>query len=354
MKQTLALLITIILVASILASPEKAPDFASDAVWIDAGDKAPRSIKGYRGRVLLVDFWEYTCINCIRDFAVVKRWYQKYHPYGFDVVGVHYGEFPMGFSAENVREAAKRFQFPWPVVADLNGSIWNAYRAKAWPTRYLIDPNGEIVMQVEGEVNNDVIEANIRIMLSATRPEVKTIPPDQPDNASAPQCGATTDEMYVGNWRGSGRGAVENSQGYHDGVDTNFRADREPNDGRVMLSGKWRTDKDGVISAGKQVTAATRYHARSVYAVLSVQNPKKTVRLSLMQDGKPLSQDEAGVDVQFDSQGSYIEVSQPRMYYLVKNRELGSHLLALEAQDKNLALHTLTFGNNCQQNFEQK
>ena len=354
MTKPFAIALVLTLAVSTPAFASKAPDFATDAVWIDTGGKVPRSIKGYRGRVLLVDFWEYTCINCIRDFAVVKRWYEKYHAYGFEVVGVHYGEFPMGFSADNVRQAAKRFQLPWPVVADVNGSIWNAYKSKAWPTRYLIDQHGEIVMQVEGEVDNERIEAKIRELLGASRSDVTQIPPDNPENLFAPHCGTTTDEMYVGNWQGSGRGAVENSQGYRDGIDTNFSSDHEPSDGRVMLSGKWRTERDGVISAGRQVTATIRYHARSAYAVLSLQNSKKPVRLLLMQDGKPLPQNAAGVDVRLDPQGSYLEVSEPRMYYLVQNPEFGAHLLTLEAQEKNLTLHTFTFGNNCQQQFEQK
>src|SRR5215472_5050094 len=153
MKKSFAVLIALVTAVGSTQSL-KAPEFDPEAVWIDTGAKAPHSMKGYRGRVLLIDFWEYTCINCIRDFAVVKRWYDKYHPYGFDVVGVHFGEFPMGFSVDNVRAAAKRFQLPWPVVADLKGSIWNSYKAESWPTRDLVDPNGEIVMRVEGETGN--------------------------------------------------------------------------------------------------------------------------------------------------------------------------------------------------------
>lgn len=345
------LVLVVLLAATVWAQPHKAPDFASDAEWIDAGSKAPHSIKGYRGHVLLVDFWEYTCINCIRDFAVVKRWYDKYHPYGFDVVGVHFGEFPMGFSVDNVRAAAKRFQLPWPVVADLKGSIWNAYKSESWPTRDLVDPNGEIVMRVEGETGNQALEEKLRTLLIAAHPEVAKIPPDPSEDTFTPQCGVTTREAYVGNFQGSGHGALENSQGYHDGSVTDYRAEHEPSDGRVMFSGKWRTEPEGVISAGKQDEAVHRYHARSVYAVLSVENPKKPVRLYLQQDGKPLSHEEAGVDVSFDSEGSYIEVSQPRMYYLVKNQLFGSHLLTLAPQDKNLTLHSFTYGNDCQQKF---
>src|SRR5437868_6879954 len=154
-----ALLISavLLLAAAAFAASNKAPEFSS-GTWLDSGAKVPHSIKGYRGHVLLVDFWEYTCINCIRDFAVVKRWYAKYHPYGFEVLGVHFGEFAIGHSTENVRQAAKRFRLPWPVVSDVRGSIWRAYGSQVWPNRYVIDPNGYIVLQVEGEGNNRLME----------------------------------------------------------------------------------------------------------------------------------------------------------------------------------------------------
>lgn len=118
-----------------------------------------------------------------------------------------------------------------------------------------------------------------------------------------------------------------------------------------MLSGHWTTAQDGVTTADKHGSAQLRYHARSVYAVLSVDNPKKPVRIYLLQDGKPLDKNEAGVDVQFDAQGSYLEVGSPRMYYLVKNPAFGSHLLVLEPQATEFTLHSFTYGNDCQQDF---
>jgi thiol-disulfide isomerase/thioredoxin len=352
MRKPVSFLLLLFLAVSAWGESQKAPNFSSDATWIDTGEagaKVPHSIKGYRGHVLLVDFWEYTCINCIRDFSVVKRWYAKYHPYGFDVVGVHYGEFAIAFKVENVRQAAKRFQLPWPVVADTHGSIWKAYDSDVWPNRYLVDPEGNIVLHIEGEGNDRPMEAKIRELLAATHPEVNKIPLDPAEDTFAPQCGICTDETYVGDW--FGRGALENSQGYHDGAVTHFRSASEPKDGGVMLDGEWLTEQDGMTSAAKTDTAQLRYHARSVYAVLSVENPKKPVRLYLLQDGKPLAHDEAGADVQFDAQGSYIEVSEPRMYYLLKNKAFGSHLLSLEPQASGFDLHSFTYGNNCQQNF---
>lgn len=335
---------------------EKAPNFTSDAEWIDtgaAGMKVPHSIKGYRGHILLIDFWEYSCINCIRDFNVLKRWYGKYHQFGFDIVGVHYGEFQMGFSADNVRDAAKRFQLPWPIVADLHGSIWTAYHSNVWPNRYLIDQNGDIVLHIEGEGNSPPMEEKIRELLAASHPEVKQISLDPPESTFAPSCGICTDETYVGDW--FHRGAVANPEAYgNDGAVTDFHASGEPQDGRAMLSGKWTTEQDGVTSEDKEAEAELRYHARSAYAVLGVTNPKRPIRVYLLQDGKPLPQSEAGVDVQFDAQGAFLEVSNPRMYYLLKNDAFSSHLLTLQPQASGFVLHSFTYGNDCQQNFEQR
>lgn len=121
-----------------------------------------------------------------------------------------------------------------------------------------------------------------------------------------------------------------------------------------MLSGQWITAQDGVTSADKRGEAQLRYHARSAYAVLSVTNPKKPARVYLLQDGKPLDRSTAGVDVRSDAQGSFLEVSEPRMYYLVKNAAFGSHLLTLEPQAAGFDLHSFTYGNDCQQDFDQR
>jgi thiol-disulfide isomerase/thioredoxin len=350
MLKTVLFCALLLLVGVSVAESPKAPDFSSDAVWLDTGSKAPHSIKGYRGRVLLVDFWEYTCINCIRDFAVLKRWYAKYHPFGFEIVGVHFGEFAIGYKVENVRTAANRFRLPWPLVADLHGSIWNAYKSEAWPNRYLIDLNGNIVLHIAGEGHNREMEARLRELLQPEHSEISRIALDPDENTFSPGCGRTTEETYVGDW--FGRGALENAERYEDGFVVNFKASQEPHDGGVMLAGKWRTDHDGVTSADKQGgKASLRYHARSLYAVMGVENPKVPVRVYLLHDGKPLTSNDAAVDVKFDSGGSYIEVSEPRMYYLIKNPSSGSHLLALEAQRRGLTLYSFTYGNDCQLDF---
>jgi len=326
-----------------------APDFGADGTWLDQGSPAPHHISGYHGRVLLIDFWEYTCINCIRDFGVVKHWYSKYHQYGLEVVGVHYGEFAIGFNVDNVRAAAQRFRLPWPVVADQKGSTWKAFASDGWPNRYLVDPQGNIVMKVFGESGNRELESKIRDLLVGAHPELaqeitqSALDPDA--NAFQPECGATTQETFVGETYG--RSAVEDMAGHHAGDEADFQPPHSPPDGGVMLVGRWRVERDGVFSDGHGAAAELRYHARSLYAVLSLKIDKP-IRVNLFQDGSPLPKDGAGADVKFDARGAYIDVTGSRMYYLVRSPAFGAHLISMQPESPGLGLNSFTFGNNCQ------
>jgi thiol-disulfide isomerase/thioredoxin len=326
-----------------------APDFGADGVWLDQGSPAPHHISGYHGRVLLIDFWEYTCINCIRDFGVVKHWYSKYHQYGLDVVGVHYGEFAIGFNVDNVRAAAQRFRLPWPVVADQKGSTWKAFASDGWPNRYLVDPQGNIVMKVFGEFGNRELESKIRDLLVAAHPEmaqeITQIALDPDENAFKSECGATTQETFVGEIYG--RSAVEDMAGHHAGDEADFQPPHSPPDGGVMLVGRWRVERDGVFSDGHGAAAELRYHARSLYAVLSLKN-EKPIRVNLFQDGGPLPKDGAGADVKFDANRAYIDVTGSRMYYLVRSPAFSAHLISMQPETPGLGLNSFTFGNNCQ------
>ncbi|HLI64609.1 MAG TPA: redoxin domain-containing protein [Terriglobales bacterium] len=347
--------ITVFLLAVALAAPaaaqlapvdttvRPAPDFGAGVVWLDSS--APHHIADYRGKVVLIDFWEYTCINCIRDFTVLKRWYTKYHPYGFDIIGVHYGEFNIGFDVNNVRQAAERFKLPWPVVADQKGSTWKAYDSQGWPERYLINQQGQIVMNVFGEGNNRVMEEKIRALLAVAHPEVMKIPLDPPEDTFAPQCGNVTEETYVGEVHG--RGAVADLGDHRKGETVDFVPPHSPADGAVMLSGRWKIGDDGVTSVGQGAGAEVRYHARTMYAVMSPTGVKQ-VRVNIIEDGGPMQKDDAGADVKFDTKGAYIEVNDARMYYIVRSPRFTAHLISLQPEGPGLTLHSFTYGNNCQ------
>jgi len=114
-----------------------------------------------------------------------------------------------------------------------------------------------------------------------------------------------------------------------------------------MLVGRWRVERDGVTSEGHGAAAEVRYHARSLYSVLSLIGAKE-VRVDLFQDGTPMPKESAGADVKFDSRGAYVEVTEPRVYYLVRTPNFAAHLISLQPEGPGLTLHSFTYGNNCQ------
>jgi thiol-disulfide isomerase/thioredoxin len=189
--------------------------------WINA---APLTMSRLRGKVVLIDFWEYTCINCIRTFAENMKWYERYHRYGFEIIGVHDPEFDIAYSAENVRTAMKRFGLPYPVVVDSDFGIWKAYRNSTWPNRFLIDAKGFVRFNRSGEGGDSAFEQAIQQLLEEAHPGLKfpadyTIPTEQ--NAFAPSCGIPTEEMYIGDW--FERGVLANPEGYREGKTLDYK-----------------------------------------------------------------------------------------------------------------------------------
>ena len=323
-------------------------------------------MSGLRGKVVLIDFWEYTCINCIRTFAENKLWYERYHKYGFEIIGVHDPEFDIAYPVRNVRAAVKRFGLPYPVVVDDWFRIWRAYHNSSWPNRFLIDAKGYIRYDRVGEGGDSAMEHAIQKLLKEAHPGLKfpasyTISP--PEDAFAPSCGISTPEMYVGHMHG--RGILANPQGYRKGKTLDYKLPPEIEDGHAAVSGRWETDEgrdpdqsNGMIYRGKKKgngpsgdELEMRYHARELYAVMNVEYGHPS-RVYIRQDGKDLTARDKGVDVKFDSQGhSYIEVREPRMYYLVANPTFGSHKVELFPTRAGLTINSFTFGNNCQVNF---
>ena len=168
---------------------------------------------------------------------------------------------------------------------------------------------------------------------------------DPEENNLKTACGVPMQETFVGEIYG--RSAVENMAGHHAGDEADFVPPHSPPDGGVMLGGRWRVERDGVVSGGHGAAAELRYHGRSMYAVLSLKDPKP-IRVNLFQDGLPMPKEGAGSDVKFDDRGAYLEVTDSRMYYLVRSPAFTAHLISLQPDSAGLGLHSFTFGNNCQ------
>jgi len=339
-------------------APELPPpgENVSGTTWINS---SLLTMADLRGKVVLIDFWEYTCINCIRTFAQNKMWYARYHKNGFEIIGVHDPEFDIAYSVNNVREAVKRFGLPYPIVVDDWFTIWKSYHNNTWPHRFLIDAKGVIRYARAGEGGDTAFEQAIRELLVEAHPDLKFTARERilaEDDPFTEQCGIPTEEMYVGDWYG--RGVLANAEGYQQGKTVQYKLPGKISDGAAAVSGPWETDKNGMTYRGKGQSPGenadrleVRYHARELYAVMNVARGKPS-RLFIQQDGKFLSASNKGVDVQLDPEGrSYIDVRESRMYYLAANPSFGSHSVSLIPTAPGLTVNSFTFGNSCQTNF---
>ena len=149
--------------AASAAPAAAAPEFTGIDTWLNS---APLTMQQLRGKVVLVDFWTYTCINCIRTLPYVKSWHAKYKDQGLVVVGVHTPEYPIERSTSNVKDALKRFDIQYPVAQDNRYATWQAYSNQYWPAFYLIDKGGKIVYTHFGEGQYEETEATIRKLLA--------------------------------------------------------------------------------------------------------------------------------------------------------------------------------------------
>jgi len=327
-----------------------APDFPPSDSWIKGRhyegkdvwfNSPPLHFKDLPGKVILIDFWEYTCINCIRTFDYLKEWDERYRSLGLVIIGVHAPEFDFAYDPQNVKRAVKRFGLKFPIVVDSDFRIWRSYGNNTWPNKFLIGPDHRILFSHSGEGNYAEFERQIRLALQAANPKA-TFPPGQTikedRDAWSPSCGDTTQEVYTGTARGgvgpfSHRGAQE--------------------DGAPYVQGNWQAEPDAQRTQAPVTTntfLGLRYHGAEIFAVLSTSD--RPLRVYIEQDGRPLDQAHAQNDVHLDAQGrGYLEVGEPRMYYLARNSDDQPHDIRLIPSAPGLAVYSFTFGNRCLARF---
>ncbi|MBV8223003.1 MAG: redoxin family protein [Candidatus Eremiobacteraeota bacterium] len=327
------------------AQQQMLASFDGGTAWLNSQPLTPA---GLAGKVVLVDFWEYTCINCLKALPYERTWYQRYAKDGFVIVGVHTPEFAFSGETANVANAVKRLQIDWPVVVDAQQKIWNRYGNDAWPHEFLYDQRGVLVAEHEGEGDYPETEARIQQLLRASDPNAKFpapmdyLPQDRYSKPGA-VCYRHTPEMYVGDWRGDG--ALGNEQGYAKGKTIAYVDSGPHDDGRAYLLGPWYQDGEAMVSAsGPPVDehVAIRYRAIQVVAVLAPSG--QPVPAFVLQDGAALTRASAGPDVRFDEHGrAFVLVNAPREYDLVTNKQFGQHDLELRPERPGLRVYTFDF-----------
>jgi cytochrome c biogenesis protein CcdA/thiol-disulfide isomerase/thioredoxin len=306
-----------------------APEFVDTQRWFNTPGDKPLTLRGLRGRVVLVDFWTYSCINCIRTLPYLKAWDAKYRKDGLTIVGVHTPEFPFEREASNVETAIEENGIRYPVVQDNEQATWNAYGNQYWPAEYFIDAQGRVRYVHFGEGEYGEKEKVIRELLAEAGRPVKG--GDARVHAIAPSPTVTTPETYLGAARAERFTNSMLSPGSHD-----FTAPKALPANEFAYHGKWRiTLESATAAAGASLDL--NFGARRVYLVLGSPGRDRKVRVLL--DGKPISAADAGTDVHDGA----VNVTGQRLYNLVNLPKVGHHVLTLEPE-AGVQGYAFTFG----------
>ncbi|MBV8488930.1 MAG: redoxin domain-containing protein [Candidatus Eremiobacteraeota bacterium] len=329
--------------------PDVAKGFEGASAWLNGG---PPTATNLQGKVVLVDFWEYTCINCLRTLPYLREWYRRYKDDGLVILGIHTPEFAFSGEQQNVAAAAQHLGVTWPIALDDNHTIWDRFHTDRWPTELLFDSGAHLVDRTVGEGDYRKTEKAIQTALLAMNPKLhmppvmELLPQDSYDKPGA-VCYLQTPETYVGPWHGTQiANAPSPALGETSGMGAdNYYADpgRNYQDGAIYLQGSWTPSKDGqamVDQGGGYLTM--RYHAIEVMTVMRPQSG--SVRVGVTQDGKPIPKDDAGADVKYDASGnSYVDVDQARAYHIVENAKFGTHDLRLTPSGNGLGIYSFAF-----------
>ncbi|HEY6021335.1 MAG TPA: redoxin family protein, partial [Candidatus Paceibacterota bacterium] len=297
-----------------------------------------------RGKVVLVDFWTYSCINCLRTLPYEKELYDKYKDQGLVIVGVHTPEFAFEHVESNVADAVKRLGITYPVVLDNDYKTWGAFSNQYWPREYLIDMDGYVVYDHAGEGDYDKTESAVQAALAerAARMGTTTMPMPSISASQGPDLsGVGSPETYFGSNRNEYLG--NGTQGVA-GVQT-FTLPTTPSPNTLYLNGIWDTEPEyaesqatGADTGGSANSIEYYYSAGNVYFVASAAAP---VQVEVLLDGKPVGQ-WGGDDV--DKTTSTVTIGAERLYSLVHTPGPGGHLLELKVKGSGLRAYTFTFG----------
>jgi cytochrome c biogenesis protein CcdA/thiol-disulfide isomerase/thioredoxin len=308
-----------------------APNFTDTQDWFNTPGDRPLSISGLRGHVVLVDFWTYTCINCIRTLPFVEGLYSHYHRYGLEVVGVETPEFTFEQQASNVRQAIHADGITYPVVQDNRYGTWNAYSNQYWPAEYYIDATGEVRRYEPGEGGYAKDELVVRELLRAAG--ARQLPPPMTARAQTASKNLGTPETYLNPQRQNG--FVEPLQ---TGVYAYTRPPRLGLD-QWALDGSWSVGSESIMPASGGASISGDVQARDVYLVMtSAGNRPRRGRVLL--DGRPISAADRGSDV---GPGGYFSVRGQRLYRLVKLRGDATFTITVQLP-RGVAAYDFTFG----------
>jgi cytochrome c biogenesis protein CcdA/thiol-disulfide isomerase/thioredoxin len=312
-----------------------APELIAGGEWINS---EPLTLKELRGKVVLLDIWTYSCINCIRTLPYIQAWHEKYQDQGLVIIGVHTPEFEFEKIAENVRKAVKDFNLTYPIMQDNDFATWKAYKNNYWPRKYLIDHDGNIVYDHIGEGDYEQAEREI---ISALENKAKADGEAKQINKELEGTGIVdydylkprSPETYFGSKRNN---YLANGVSLRSGNQSFVLSDDLKVD-RLYLEGEWEITSEYAtnLKAGDKIVF--KYHGKGVYLVAS---SEEQIDLTVLQDGEKISTG-GGADLSSDSM---VSVNDERLYRIIDSKEYGVHKLEIIINGSGLKAFAFTFG----------
>lgn len=299
-----------------------APNFTGITGWINT---SPLSLSQLRGHVVLIDFWTFSCVNCVRTIPHLQQLSAAYRHDGFVLVGVHSPEFDFEKPMDNVRAAVQRLGVTWPVAVDANMATWDAYNNQYWPAEYLIDQQGRVAYTAFGEGDYAATSAAVATLLGVHQ--------SAPPSATGVPTNITP-ELYAG----SQRGALADGESYGPPGQPTSYPDKGPPHTRdaIQLTGTW-IDRGQYLAAAGAGHVRLQFHADTLYVVAGTSSGQLSVSLTL--DGQPVTPDHAGNALS----GSAFSVPRQDLYELLAGISSGDHVIDLTVPD-GFQLYTFTFG----------
>lgn len=296
------------------AAPDALPDLAGATAWINSPPLTPESL---RGKVVVVDFWTYSCINCLRSLPTIQAWYEKYKDSGLVVLGVHTPEFPFEKDEANVRRAVRELGIEYPVAMDNDYRIWRSFNNRYWPAHYFIDTAGRVRYHSFGEGHSGESEAWIRSLLEERNHQ----PPPNPatkiatiaSEAASDLQAVQSPETYIGYIRAKG---FASPGGFSEDDPQLYRAPARLELNEWALTGRWKDESQIATLLSATGGIVYRFHARDLHLVLGPGTDGKPVRFRVTLDGKAPGADH-GADTDANGYGT---VTESRLYQLIRQQ----------------------------------
>lgn len=306
--------------------------------WINS---SPYKIKELIGKVVLIDFWNYTCINCLRTIPYIKIWNSRYKDKGLVVIGIHTPEFSFAKDAGRVKRAIEDIGIQYPVALDNDFSTWKLYSNKYWPSKYLIDKDGYLVDFNFGEGNYEKFEETIQVLLREINSHFvlpKILEPLRDEDYTNAVCKQSTPKIYFG----YKNGRLGNYEGYKAETVINYQMPTTIHYDIAFLRGAWKSFSEYIELSADSGEVYVNYEAKEVNIVMGPGDEGRQ-EIFIYQNDTPLNKDNMGDCVQLRGGEACVEVTDYKLYNIIKNTQFDRYLLKIRTSSKGLKFFAFSF-----------